>query len=159
MLLACLHSKYVRLSCRYCYGFYSGYNTGTTGVDYHTPEEQPLEEYDLQLWDLVGSDRIGGIAGVFFKRSVGAIMATDIKYRDLETLKKVIGTATKVLPCVYVRMYVVYFFAPPQRCQTVLRNCLIHRMLQLLLLCSRHLSNSIHDILWYPRSRLSLERF
>ena len=49
----------------------------------------------MQLWDLVGSDRIGGIAGVFFKRSVGAIMATDIKYRDLETLKKVITNLTQ----------------------------------------------------------------
>lgn len=36
-------------------------------------------DYNIDLWDLVGADHIGGIAKVYYKHSVGAIIVCDAK--------------------------------------------------------------------------------
>jgi GTPase SAR1 family protein len=61
----------------------------TLGVDYHTPEtvwKKGPTELAVQLWDLVGAEKVGGVAGVFFKRAVGAVIVADLRNLNLDNV-------------------------------------------------------------------------
>lgn len=77
---------------RYVHDFFTDRHKTTIGVDFSVKivsAHEDHEEVKVQLWDIAGQDRVGSIARVYFKDSVGAIIVVDLsKSSGLNNLTK-----------------------------------------------------------------------
>jgi Ras-related protein Rab-32 len=63
---------------RFCYDTYSTHYKPTTGVDFHQKTVLVSGvDYRIQLWDLSGRDKIGGLASSYYRKTLGAVIVCD----------------------------------------------------------------------------------
>ena len=63
---------------RFCYDTYTTHYRPTTGVDYHQKAVHVSGvDYRIELWDLTGRDKIGGLATSYYRKALGAVIVCD----------------------------------------------------------------------------------
>jgi len=63
---------------RFCEDVYTTHYKPTIGVDFHRKTIHVSGvDYHIELWDMVGKDKIGGIAKVYYRKALGVLLVCD----------------------------------------------------------------------------------
>lgn len=63
---------------RFCYDTYTTHYKPTVGVDFHQKIVHVSGvDYRIELWDLTGRDKIGGLATSYYRKALGAVVVCD----------------------------------------------------------------------------------